>query len=118
MDEIALIGLEFFSKHGYYDEEQKIGNRYGVDIKVFTDTSEAGEKDSLKETINYETIYTIVKTVMDKPARLLEHIGHQIIQDLLGQFIAVNKVEVRISKFNPPIGGICERAAVKLIRQR
>lgn len=118
MDEIALIGLEFFSKHGYYDEEQKIGNRYGVDIKVYTDTSEAGQKDSLKETINYEKIYLIVKTVMDKSARLLEHIGHQIIQELFAQFGSIDKVEVRISKFNPPIGGICERASVKLVRQR
>ncbi|RZK29989.1 MAG: dihydroneopterin aldolase, partial [Hymenobacter sp.] len=32
MGQIALEGLEFFAFHGYYDEEQKIGNKYGVDI--------------------------------------------------------------------------------------
>jgi dihydroneopterin aldolase len=36
MGKITLEGLEFFAFHGYYDEEQKIGNKYGVDITIET----------------------------------------------------------------------------------
>ena len=31
----ALVGLEFFAYHGFYDEEQKMGNKYAVDISGF-----------------------------------------------------------------------------------
>ena len=34
MGQIALEGMEFFAFHGYYDEEQKIGNKYGIDLYI------------------------------------------------------------------------------------
>ena len=30
MGKVALEGIEFFSYHGYYEEEQKLGNKYEV----------------------------------------------------------------------------------------
>lgn len=34
---ISLEGLEFFAYHGFYDEEQKVGNKYSLDITIHTD---------------------------------------------------------------------------------
>jgi dihydroneopterin aldolase len=31
---ITLEGMEFFAHHGYYQEEQKIGNKFAVDIMI------------------------------------------------------------------------------------
>lgn len=114
MGKIALKGLEFFAHHGYYDEEQKIGNRYGLDIEVTADIQRAGEKDDLLQTVNYEELYRIAASVMSKKARLLEHIGFGIIQRIREIYPWVDKVEVQVSKFNPPVGGICERSVVTL----
>jgi dihydroneopterin aldolase len=118
MGKIALEGMEFFAYHGYYDEEQKIGNKYSVDVEVETDLTRAGRKDALGETVNYEELYKLIALVMGKPARLLEAISFQIIQDIFSRFSAANVVSVSISKFNPPIGGVCQRARVSMHKSR
>ncbi len=114
MGTIALEGLEFFAYHGFYDEEQKIGNKYAVDIIVYADFSEAARRDRLSATVNYEDLYTITAAVMKRPARLLEHIAHRLIAEIKQQYPAVETVEVSVSKFNPPIGGVCHRARITL----
>ena len=115
---ISLEGMEFFANHGYYDEEQKIGNKFGVDVSIMVDVYKAEESDSLSQTVNYEKLYTIVKEEMIKPFWLLENIGNRIIQRVFDAFSKVNTVEVTVSKFNPPVGGICKRAKIHLKRER
>ncbi len=114
MGTISLEGLEFFSYHGFYDEEQKIGNKYSVDIVVTADFSEAARRDRLSATVNYEDIYRITANVMQQPARLLEHIAHRIIEEIRAKYADLEAVEVSVSKFNPPIGGVCHRAKITL----
>jgi dihydroneopterin aldolase len=113
---ISLEGMEFFAYHGYYDEEQKIGNKYSIDLTIETDLSNAAESDRLKDTINYEELYRLVLEVMQTKHRLLEHVAHDIIEKIKVTFNSVQKVTVGVSKFNPPIGGICERAKVLITR--
>lgn len=118
MGKITLEGLEFFAFHGYYDEEQKIGNKYGVDITIETFLEKAGADDKLSETIDYEELYKIIRDEMSKPSRLLENIGGRIMRSVFDSFPLVTYVELSISKFNPPIGGICKRAVVTLSNAR
>lgn len=112
---IALEGLEFFAYHGYYEEEQKIGNRYQIDIQITTDFSEAAEEDKLGGTVNYEDLYRIIASIMKDKIKLLEHIAQRIIQQVRIQYPAVSEIKVSVSKLNPPIGGVCERAKITLI---
>ncbi|TGE22222.1 dihydroneopterin aldolase [Hymenobacter aquaticus] len=118
MGQIALEGMEFFAYHGFYDEEQKIGNRYSVDLYVGTDLHAAGTSDALDNTVNYVVLYGIVKEEMAVSARLLEHVGHRILDRVLGQFPHVKSVKVSVSKYNPPFGGVCERSRVTMKRKR
>jgi len=115
---VSLVGLEFFAYHGYYDEEQKMGNKYAVDLIVRADLHRAAEQDVLSQTVNYEDLYTVVKEEMARKSRLLEHIGYNIIHTIFSQFPPVDEVEITISKFNPPIGGVCKEAKVTLTEQR
>ena len=117
MGHIALEGLEFFAFHGYYDEEQKIGNKYGVDLRLKTDLHAAGASDKLAETVNYEVLYRLILAEMQQPARLLEHLAHRILDRIMQEFPQVRRGRVSISKFNPPLGGICHRARVTLSRR-
>lgn len=118
MGKVALEGLEFFAYHGYYDEEQKIGNKYSVDVEVETDLMKAGSKDSLSETVNYEELYKMIAQVMARPTRLLEAINYRILKVVFSHFTSASQVEVSISKFNPPIGGVCHRARVTISKSR
>ena len=115
---VSLKVLEFFAYHGYYDEEQKVGNKYSVDITVRADLNRAAVKDELSQTVNYEALYRIARDHMQVRSRLLEHIGYEIIQSIFHEFPKVQWVEVCISKFNPPIGGVCKEAKVTLREDR
>lgn len=111
---VALEGIEFFAYHGVSDEEQKIGNKFSIDVTIATDFTEAARHDRLKDTVNYETVYKIVARVMQTPSRLLEHIAYKIIQELRETYPYVESIEVEVSKFNPPVGGVCARSKIKM----
>jgi 7,8-dihydroneopterin aldolase/epimerase/oxygenase len=51
---------------------------------------------------------------MKKKHRLLEHVGHEIIASVKAKFKHIEKINVVVSKFNPPIGGVCHKAKVVL----
>lgn len=118
MGRVALEGMEFFAYHGFYDEEQKMGNKYSVDVAVETDLTAAAQHDSLGETVNYELLYKIITGVMSRPSRLLESLNLQIIREVFQRFPRVARVEVSMSKFNPPIGGVCRQARVTMSKSR
>jgi dihydroneopterin aldolase len=118
MDKVSLEGLEFFAYHGYYDEEQKIGNKYSIDITVYADLGDAANTDKLSKTINYENLYNLVLEEIQRSSRLLENIGMRIIKATFEKIDEALEVEVSVSKFNPPVGGMCNRARVTLRRKR
>lgn len=115
---IALEGLEFHAFHGVYPHERESGNWFEVDIAVETDFSAAAQRDDLEGTVNYETLYSIVKAEMEKPSKLLESVAEKIVNDVLRELKAVVLVELSISKTNPPIGGKCKRATVSVVKKR
>jgi 7,8-dihydroneopterin aldolase/epimerase/oxygenase len=112
MGQIALEGMEFYAFHGHFAEEQKLGNKFAVDVIIDADLETAGQKDQLKYAIDYMEVYASVKNVMQEKHRLLEHIGQEIIDAIGSKFSNIEKIIVHVSKFNPPIGGVCHRARV------
>ena len=118
MDKIILHNMEFFAYHGFYDEEQKIGNKYAVSLTLYLDLSKPGYSDKLMDTVSYEEVYSLVKKVMEKPTRLLENIANKISDTILHTYPKVMQADVSVSKYNPPIGGVCEKAEIVIIRQR
>jgi dihydroneopterin aldolase len=115
---VVLEGLEFHAYHGVYPHERSSGNKFEVDIKVETDFQDTAFQDDLSGTINYEDLYSLVKSEMEKPSKLLETVGHAIAERILQSFNSAIDVEVKISKFNPPIGGVCRKASVVVSRKK
>lgn len=115
---VALEGLEFHAFHGVYPHERESGNWFEVDIAVETDFSSAAFQDDLAGTVNYETLFRIVKEEMDRPSKLLEKVAGKIIEDILNELPVVQSVDIKISKVNPPIGGKCKRATVQVFKKR
>jgi len=111
---VSLEGMEFYARHGYYEEERIIGNKYSVDVQLELDLTQAAASDKLEGTVNYEKVYQLIAGVMDIDANLLEHLAGKMIKVLKENFPAVEKVTIRVSKYNPPIKGLCERATVEM----
>jgi dihydroneopterin aldolase len=115
---VALEGLEFHAYHGVYPHERSSGNKFEVDVIVETEFSDSAFQDDLSGTINYENLYAIVSEEMAKPSKLLETVCHAIAKRTLDSFVEAKAVEVMISKFNPPIGGVCKKATVTVDQRK
>ncbi len=109
---IRLEGMEFSAYHGVYDEERKMGNRYQVDMALEADLEPAAQSDSLPDAVDYEALYRIVARRMEQPARLLEFLAREIAVEVRQRYPDIFWVEVTVSKYNPPLGGICQKASV------
>jgi dihydroneopterin aldolase len=112
MTEILLEGLEFYAHHGFYKEEQQLGNRFQVDIRISAQLDSASESDNLSQTIDYVEVYKLIQIQMGHKFKLLETLASRIIQDIRTKFPTVSNIECTVSKFNPPISGLCRRVAV------
>jgi dihydroneopterin aldolase len=111
---IAVEGVQFYSHHGYYKEEQVLGGKYIVDIYLKIDFDEAAETDDLKKTINYEEVYQLTKQEMEVHARLIEHVCKRILDKIKQRYPNLQYIKVRVSKHNPPLKGNVERVYVEL----
>ena len=114
MGKIAIEGMRFYAFHGFYEEEQSVGNEYKVDIYVTTDFSKAAQSDNLEGTVNYETIYRIVKIEMQKKTKLLEALAQRIIDRIKHVFDTIESITIRLSKLNPPISGDIDSVWIEL----
>ena len=109
---IKLEGMEFFAYHGFHVEERTIGNRYEVNLEVETDFEEGAQTDRLAGTVDYGRLHAIVRERMAQPAKLLEHLAREMCLSISNTFPFLARVRVAVTKFNPPLGGICQKATV------
>ena len=114
---IQIENMEFYAFHGHFREEQIVGNKFLVDLSIDSDMSTPADSDNLKDAINYQLAYKLVKEEMEKKSKLLEHIAKRILDTIYANFQDVRNVTVKISKMNPPMGGgRIEKVSVTLIR--
>ena len=114
MSLISLEGMEFFAYHGCFEEEQMTGTQFIVDFHFESDTSEAEKTDDLELTINYQSVYTIIKKEMEQNSKLLEHVARRILQKVKERYPSIEDAEIKISKMNPPLGGKLEKVSINL----
>ena len=114
---ILIEGMEFYSFHGHYKEERIVGNKFIVDLTIETDMQKPSESDNLKDAVNYQQAYSIVKQEMEKKSYLLEHIAGRILDALYTQMEGIIKATIKVSKMNPPMGGKIASVSVVLSRE-
>ncbi len=113
---IEIEGMEFYAYHGHYEEEQIVGNRFLIDLKIETDCSKAAETDDIEDAVNYQTAYKIIKTEMKKKSNLLENIAGRISDTLYEKLENINSLTVKVSKMNPPMGGKIKKVSVTVTK--
>ncbi len=108
--------MEFYAFHGHYKEEQIVGSHFVVDVALETDTDKAGISDDLKDTLNYQKAYLIIKKEMETTSNLLEHIATRILDALYRELSGIKKATIKVSKLNPVMGGKIGSVSVELSR--
>lgn len=109
---VALRDVKCFALHGYYSEEQLIGNHFVIDLE--TEFSPKGFDEELSQTVNYEDLNTIILSEMKNTQKLLETVLNNIIAKVIGLYPFVETINVSIKKLNPPMPGQIGYSFVKL----
>lgn len=73
------------------------------------------ETDDLAGTLNYAELYELVKQEMEIPGKLLEHVAGRIGKRLFAEYPAIQKIQLAITKVNPPFGADCDGAGVEVV---
>jgi len=113
---IQIENMEFYSFHGHFREEQIVGSRFLVDLFIETNMTIPSKSDSLKDAVNYQRAYEIVRFEMEKKSHLLEHIAGRILDALYAEMQGIEKATVKVSKMNPPVGGKIGSVSVVMSR--
>lgn len=117
-DKIILSGMKFYGYHGVFEEEQRLGQVFEVDLELTLDLRPAGQSDNLELSVSYADVFsTVEEVVTGKPFQLLEAVAETISQRILQQY-PVEEVKVLVKKPGAPIKGSFNYMAVEIIRQR
>ena len=101
---IKLNNLIFFSYHGVHEEEKILGNSYEVNVDLSFEA--AGTIKTLEQTINYVSVYNIIKQRMTIPAALLETLAQDIADRIHASDKRIKSIRVCVDKKNPPIANM------------
>ena len=99
---IHLHKLLFYCYHGVHEEEKLVGGEFEVNVTIDYQPLSLPVKH-IKETIDYVSIYEVVKKRMASPTELLETIVTELATEMLAKFPLVEEAHVSITKLNPPI---------------
>lgn len=111
---IFLTGMRFYAYHGCFEEEQKIGTHFTVDVTLTYDAEAAVADDNVENSVNYQLVYKTIQRVMDEPQHLIETVADHIIRDIKRDFPQVQRMTVKVCKLNPPLDGKTEYVAVQM----
>lgn len=113
---IELENMKFYAYHGHFEVEQKVGNHFLVSLLAETGVTAALHSDRLRDAVDYQQIYALVRREMEIPSHLLEHVAERITCALFKEVRGITHTRIKISKMNPPMGGEIEKVSVTLER--
>ena len=112
---IYLRNVRFHAFHGVLPLEGIVGNDYLVNLVLDYDFSSAMKTDDLQGTLNYAEVYQKVREEMVVPSKLLEHVAGRIVHRLFSDFPEIQKLQLSITKVNPPMGADSDGAGVEVV---
>ena len=112
---ILLNDLRFFSFHGLYPEEKITGNEFRVDAEV-SYKPDKGTITGISDTINYASIYELVKKQMDIPTGLMETLAMDIANSIHHHFKQITAISIQVRKMHPPMASFEGNAGVRYQR--
>ena len=117
-DRILMRGLAFYGYHGVMPEENRLGQRFIVDIDMHVPLGEAGRADDLTRTVDYGAVLAEVREIVEGPPfKLIEAVAERIAATILARY-AVDAVRVRVRKPDVPLAATLEYVGVEITRRR
>ena len=111
---IFLRNVRFHAFHGVLPQERQVGGDFLVNLRVDYPVEKAMESDEVGDTLNYATLFDLVKREIQIPSQLLEHVAGRIAKAIMADFPAVTSIDLELTKLNPPMGADSDGAGIFL----
>ena len=111
---VFIEGMRFHACHGVGRQERRTGHTFVVSVSVECDVTGAAERDDIAGTVSYADLYAVVAREMSIASCLVEHVAWRIAGAVFAVAPSACVVTVQITKENPPVGGQCAGAGVRI----
>ena len=118
-DTIFITGVVVHARHGVMKHETEVGQRFVIDLELFTDLSESSHSDRLADTVSYsQVVASATAAFKNTNYKLLERAAGAVADAILAAFPRVRATKVTVHKPHAPIAEIFEDVGVVLTRNR
>ncbi|UMM07163.1 2-amino-4-hydroxy-6-hydroxymethyldihydropteridine diphosphokinase [Gluconobacter frateurii] len=116
---VFVRDLCLFGYHGVLPEENRVGQRFIIDIEIRADLSGAIADDDYMQAVCYGTLCDIAaQIVTGKPMGLIEALAGRIADEILGRLDRVEVVLVTVHKPSAPVPYPVSETATIVTRHR
>ncbi len=116
---INVTKLSLFAYHGVNDEEQRIGQRFYVDLALSVGQVTATQSDLLDGTISYEhVIHCVSDRFCGEKFRTIERAARAVSDAVMERFPTVEALTVTVHKPSAPVAAIFDDVAVTVEARR
>lgn len=119
MDKVVLKDLSIFARHGLFDAEAELGQRFFIDVEVSADLSGARERDSPQGTVDWaELVETVTDAFTRERYDMVEAAAEAIVEAIFARFSVARGARIEVRKPSAPIEAIFAYTAVIIERGR
>ncbi len=102
---LKIENIKLWARVGVLDEERKLGQLFSLDIFLWTDFEDCTKNDDIKKTVDYSKLVQILKDQSNKIYFFtIEKYSNAIIE-MIDQEFKLSKIQIILTKCNPPITG-------------
>jgi dihydroneopterin aldolase len=118
-DHILVKDLVVYAYHGVHPEEQRLGQRFEVDLDCELDLTEAATRDTAGATVSYASLVEIVQELSAKKNFfLIEALADTIACTILERYPQIDLATVTVRKPSAPIPATLSHVGVRVGRAR
>lgn len=118
-DRIFVNDLCLHAHHGVFPEENRLGQKFFVDIECGADFTACAADDDYRKAICYGALCDIAaETSASDTFRLIETLADQIARQILARHADVTDIVVRIRKPSAPLSQVVGHVGVEVRRDR
>ena len=118
-DTIFVTGLSIHARHGVMDHETEVGQRFVIDLELYTDLSEPSRTDRLADTVSYAAVVVATTAAFKNTNyKLLERAAGAVADAILSHFPRIRAVKITVHKPHAPIAAIFDDVGIMLTRSR
>lgn len=102
---ITVLGLAVYARHGVNPEEQRLGQRFIIDVTVDAEVTSAVAADDYEHALCYGTLGSfLIEYATSQTFRLIETLADRLARAVLERFPQAERAQVRVHKPGAPTG--------------